>query len=121
MGVKTISQKQYATWLGIILLAVGILGLLQGDGDLLGVFSVNGTHTWVHLLSGFLALLAGLTASGSYAGTYNRVFGIVYLLVGILGFLNLGFLVGLLMLNAADNVLHVIIGVVMTWVGFKKK
>lgn len=119
--MKTISQKQYATWLGIILLAVGILGLIQGDTELLGMFSVNGTHTWVHLLSGVLALLAGLVVSGNYAGSYNRIFGIVYLLVGILGFLNLGFLVELLALNAPDNVLHVVIGVVTTWVGFKKK
>lgn len=117
MGVKTISQKQYATWLGVILLIVGLWGLF--NGAMLVLFQVNGVHNWVHILSGVLALLAGLTAAGHYAGAYNRAFGIIYLLVGILGFLNLGFLVEMLMLNTADNVLHAVIGVVTSWVGFK--
>jgi len=117
--VKTISQKQFATWLGVILLVVGLLGLFMGESDLLGLFSVNGTHTWVHLISGILGLLAGLTAAGAYAGTFNKVFGIVYLLVAILGFIGVGSIVSLLALNTEDNWLHLVIGVVTTWVGFK--
>lgn len=118
MEVVIISQKTFATWLGVILVLVGLLGLFM-ESPLLGMFEVNGTHTWIHLISGILALLAGLTGGGAYAGTYNRVFGIVYLLVGILGFLGLEFLVDLLMLNSADNALHLLIGVVTAWVGFK--
>lgn len=82
-------------------------------------FQVNSAHNWVHILSGIIGLLAGLTAAGAYAGTYNKLFGIVYLLVGILGFVGVTAIVGLLMLNTADNVLHVVIGVVAAWVGFK--
>ena len=117
--MKIISQKQFATWLGVILLVVGLLGLFMGEGDLLGLFSVNSAHTWVHVLSGVIGLLAGLTAAGAYAGTYNKIFGIVYLLVGVLGLFGVGFLVDMLALNTADNVLHLVIGIVAAWVGFK--
>lgn len=89
------------------------------NGAMLLWFQVNGVHNWVHILSGVLALLAGLTAAGSYAATYNKTFGLVYLLVGILGLLGVTFVVDLLMLNSADNWLHIVIGVVTTWVGFK--
>ena len=82
-------------------------------------FQVNSAHNWVHIISGIIGLLAGLTAAGAYAGTYNKVFGIVYLLVGILGFFSIDFLMELLMLNTADNWLHLVIGVVTAWVGFK--
>ena len=115
--MKIISQKQWATILGVILLVVGLWGLV--NGNMLLWFEVNSTHNWVHLLSGILALLAGLTAAGAYAGTYNKVFGVVYLLIGILGLLSVGFVVDLLVLNTADNWLHIVIGVVTAWVGFK--
>ncbi|MDP1695263.1 MAG: DUF4383 domain-containing protein [Candidatus Woesearchaeota archaeon] len=115
--MKTISQKQFATWLGVILLVVGLWGLF--NGSMLMWFQVNSTHSWVHIISGILGLLAGLTAAGAYAGTFNKVFGIVYLLVAILGFVGVTAIVDLLMLNTADNWLHLVIGVVTAWVGFK--
>lgn len=114
--MKTISQKQFATWLGVILLVVGLWGLFNGS---MMWFQVNSTHNWVHIISGILGLLAGLTAAGAYAGTFNKVFGVVYLLVAILGFIGVGAIVNLLMLNTADNWLHLVIGLVTTWVGFK--
>ena len=115
--MKTISQKQFAAWLGVILLVVGLWGLF--NGSMLMWFQVNSAHNWVHIISGILGLLAGLTAAGAYAGTFNKVFGIVYLLVAILGFIGVGVVVDLLMLNTADNWLHLVIGVVTAWVGFK--
>ena len=115
--MKTISQKQFATWLGVILLVVGLWGLF--NGSMLMWFQVNSTHNWVHIISGILGLLAGLTAAGAYAGTFNKVFGIVYLLVAILGFVGVTAIVDLLMLNTEDNWLHLVIGVVTAWVGFK--
>lgn len=98
-------------------MVVGLWGLLSGDMVLW--FQVNSTHTWVHLLSGIIGILAGTAAAGAYAGTFNKVFGIVYLLVAILGFIGISSIVSLLMLNTADNWLHLIIGLVTAWVGFK--
>ncbi|MBI1972464.1 DUF4383 domain-containing protein [Candidatus Woesearchaeota archaeon] len=103
--------------MGAILLVVGLLGFVTGDMVLW--FSVNGTHTWIHLLSGIIGLFAGLSAKGAYAGTYNKTFGVIYLVIAVLGFLSIGGIVDWLALNAADNWLHLVIGAVAAWVGFK--
>lgn len=85
---------------------------------LLGIFHVNAVHNIIHLLSGALALYAGMSG-GDAAKMYFRIFGIVYLLVAILGFFAgdkdiLGFISS----NMADTWLHVVIAVVALYAGF---
>ena len=107
-----------ATWakiLGVILVLVGLLGFFMGD-SVLG-FDVNPTHNFVHIISGLIILWAGFGAGGQHAKTYNLIFGIVYLLVAVVGFVNVMSLVDLLALNPADNWLHLLIGVVTTAIG----
>jgi len=110
-------QKTLATVLGAVLTVVGVAGLFVGEGTLL-FFNVNMLHNLVHIVSGLLGLLAGLTADGAYAKWYNVGFGSVYLLVALLGLLGVGAVVSLLNLNAADNWLHLLIAVVTLGVGF---
>ena len=108
---------------GIVFLAVGILGYVPGvttDGMLLGIFMVDGLHNIIHLLSGIIAILAVL-GSGQYARLYFKVFGIVYALVTVIGFVQGDTVLGLIMVNMADNVLHLVIAVVALWVGFGMK
>jgi len=114
--------KTLATVFGVVLLLIGILGFIPGvtnDSDmLLGVFHVNAVHNIIHLLSGAIALYAGMT-SAAYAKTYFKVFGVIYALVAILGFVYgdkdvLGFIAS----NAADTWLHVVIAVVALYAGF---
>ncbi|HTT00547.1 MAG TPA: DUF4383 domain-containing protein [Steroidobacteraceae bacterium] len=116
--------KQAAVLFGIVFLAVGILGFVPGITNnqmLLGIFHVNAMHNVVHLISGAVALWAGLTSAG-YARTYFRVFGIVYGLVALLGFyVGNGLLLGLISNNAADTWLHVLIAVVALVLGFAVK
>lgn len=109
-------QKTLATVLGAVLTIVGVAGLFVQD-SLLG-FGVNLLHNLVHIVSGLLGLLAGLTADGAYAKWYNVAFGVVYLLVALLGLLGVSAVVNLLMLNGADNWLHLLIAVVALGVGF---
>ena len=102
---------------------VGILGFVPGvtsNGMLLGIFMVDGLHNIIHLLSGILAGLAAM-GSGSYARLYFKVFGVVYALVTILGFTMDGSVLGLIMVNVADNVLHLVIAAVALWAGFGMK
>lgn len=106
-------QKQVAQILGVVLLVVGILGFFTGP-SLLG-FGVNALHNVVHLVSGALGLYA---ASAGWARTYNQTFGVVYLLVFLLGLIAPGFMASLLNVNAADNILHLILGLVLAYVGF---
>ncbi|GLV55706.1 membrane protein [Dictyobacter sp. S3.2.2.5] len=115
-------QKTTSLVFGIVFLLIGILGFvpaLTPGGALLGLFMVNGVHSVVHLLFGILGIAAAFTGMGRF---YNRAGGIIYLLIAILGFIPglapNGMLLGLVMINLADNFLHIVIGVVLTAVGF---
>lgn len=116
--------KSAAVLFGIVFLVVGVLGFVPGvtnDHMLLGIFHVNAAHNVVHLLSGAVALWAGLTST-AYARTYFRVFGLVYALVAVLGFVvKDGMLLGLISNNMADTWLHVAIAVAALALGFLVK
>jgi Domain of unknown function (DUF4383) len=114
--------KTAAIIFGIVFLLVGVLGFVPGittTGQmLLGIFHVNAVHNIVHLLSGAVALITGLTSMAA-ARMYFRVFGIVYALVAILGFfIGNGLLLGLISNNMADTWLHVLIALVALALGF---
>ena len=108
----------YSLIFGATLLLAGILGFIAdasfGDlgsgvnGDkLIGIFEVNGWHNVVHVASGLVGLaMAGKPAS---ARLFALGFGAVYLLVTIIGLIDGNSIFGLLAINAADNVLHILI------------
>ncbi len=116
--------KTLAIVFGVVFLLVGVLGFVPGvtnDQMLLGIFHVNAAHNVVHLLSGAVALWAGLTST-AYARMYFRIFGIVYAIVAVLGFVSGdGMLLGLISNNTADTWLHVAIAVVALILGFVVK
>ena len=114
--------KTMAVLFGIGFLLVGILGFVPAvtkDEMLLGIFHVNTAHNVVHLLSGAVALFAGLTSVGA-SRVYFKIFGLVYAAVAVMGFLNPGdtMLLGLISNNTADTWLHVGIAAVSLLVGF---
>jgi hypothetical protein len=85
---------------------------------LLGIFHVNAAHNYVHLASGVAALLCGMAGVGA-AKNYFRIFGLVYALVAVLGFMNGDApLLGMISNNMADTWLHVGIAVVSLFLGF---
>jgi hypothetical protein len=115
-------NKTVALVFGIVFLVIGVLGFvpaLTPGGALLGLFMVNGVHSVVHLLFGVLGLAAAFTGMSVL---YNRAGGIIYLALGLLGFIPAlvpnGMLLGLVMINTADNFLHLVIGLVLAGVGF---
>ena len=81
-------------------------GGLQGD-SFLG-FEVNGWHNLVHLLSG-LFLLASFRRRGA-AKTAALAFGVVYLIVTAICMIDGDDVLGFIPVNAADNVLHLVLG-----------
>ena len=108
---------------GIVFIIIGIAGYIPGftnDGVLLGIFMVDGLHNVIHLLSGILAI-AAVWGAGSYTRLYFQVFGVVYALVTIVGFIQGTSVLGLIMVNTADNVLHLVIAAVALWAGFAMK
>ena len=84
---------------------------------LLGIFEVDSLHNIIHILSGALALVA-VSMGASAMTTYSRVFGIVYALVAVLGFVSGTTVLGLIAVNLADNVLHLVLAVVFLYLGF---
>ena len=106
----------YALLFGIVLLAVGILGFIADssfgtgsdvDGSDFIVFEVNGWHNIVHILSGLLGL--ALSRWRDTARAYALGFGAVYLAVTIWGFITGDQVLWLIPVDAADNVLHLLI------------
>ncbi len=100
--------------LGLVLTVAGVAGFFV-SGSLLG-FEVNTTHNIIHLLSGLVALWA-FNTSQSYSRIYLIVFGLVYGLVTVLGFMG-GDILGLFTVNAADSYLHLAIAAACLIVGF---
>jgi hypothetical protein len=117
--------KKMATVFGVVMLLVGVLGFIPGittsDGLLLGIFHVNALHNIIHLLTGAVALYVGM--SGYKASKmYFQVFGVVYALVSVLGFVYMDKnILGLVSSNMADTILHVVIALVALYLGFGSK
>jgi hypothetical protein len=88
---------------------------------LLGLFDVNPAHNFVHLATGIVAIIAGV--SGEKASRiFFQIFGVIYGLVAVLGFYYGDQpLLGIVANNSADSVLHVVIAIVALYLGFGMK
>ena len=112
--------KKSALVFGIIFLIVGILGFIpNGLISETGVFHADTVHNIVHLITG-LVLIIVAAKSASKSATVLIWIGIIYLVVTILGFI-WDSVLGLFMVNTADNWLHLVLGVVITALGFAGK
>ncbi len=109
--------KIYAQVVGIVLLLIGVVGLFAGS--LLGARTTI-VHNLIHLVSGAIGAYTGFSGSGYRM--FAQVFGVVYTLVGLIGFASPGVLAALgVPVNAAYNVIHLVIGVWGLWAGFSKE
>ena len=109
--------RKLAVIFGVAFIAAGIAGFIPGlvtDGNLLlGIFEIDSMHNGVHLLSGIIALVSA--TQFSYARLYFQVFGVIYTIVAILGFITEG---NMMHMNMADNLLHLVIGIASLYIGF---
>ncbi len=110
--------KKLALVFGVVFALVGVIGLLGGFGIVgpSGIFSTDSIHDWVHIISGVAFLIVAF-AVPMHSSMAMKVFGVVYLLVGVLGFFGSPVL-GFLEVNSADNFLHIVLGAVILWAGF---
>lgn len=105
--------KTVAKIMGVVLLLVGVLGfthVLDSLGAHVGPGYV--AHNLVHLVSGGLALYFGFAGSLSGAKGFCTIFGLVYLLLGILGLAMGDLTLGPLVLGKADHGIHLIVGAI---------
>lgn len=117
------ANRIVALVIGVVFTLIGILGFFvtssMTPGSLLG-FDVDLVHNLVHLVTGLVALASVFMG---WSRRFNQVFGIIYILVGIAGLIYPalyfdGRLLGLMHVNAADQVLHLVVGIVAAGVGF---
>lgn len=100
--------------LGAVFLLIGVLGFVAPHmaGAHLGM-----AHNIIHLGSGALALYFGLKGSASAFRAFCWVFGLVYGLLGIVGFIAgvgtermLSVIPGQLVLGTMDHIIHIVLG-----------
>jgi uncharacterized membrane protein len=119
------ANRIVALVIGIVFTLVGLAGFLVSSsmarGNLLGL-DVDLVHNVIHLVTGLLGLIAAFTG---WSRRFNQIFGIIYIIVGLAGLVYPGLyfggrLLGLMHVNAIDHVLHWIVGLVATAVGFSR-
>jgi hypothetical protein len=114
----TSPARIYAMAVGVVLVAAGIIGFFYESAfttdesvrkAVLGLLDVNGWHNVVHIATGLLGILAARTLAT--ARTYCLLFGVVYLLVCVWGFIvgNDGSILSIVPVNTADNILHLLL------------
>ena len=112
--------------LGVVFLIIGFLGFISPN--FLGMH-LSATHNIIHLLSAALALYFGFAASPSAARTFSMVFGAVYLLLGVLGFISPAPVAALIRAHEVpgelhslipDNIVHLLLGAIFMIAGFSR-
>ena len=105
--------RQYAQIVGIVVVLLGVVGLIAGEQSLFGAVNIDIMEDIVHLVTGGLLAYVGFAQRDTDL-VRNVVggIGVVYLLVGLLGFVT-PMLFGLLPhgYSTLDNILHLALGV----------
>jgi hypothetical protein len=118
-------SKQFLTWIGWILLALGVLGFIWPNvgGAYLYFDSVE---NWAHTLLGVVALVIAYGVKDMQTLKWvATVYGTVALVIGVWGFLVAGnsepnFYGVANLENPLDNLVHLIIGVWGLWAAWWK-
>jgi hypothetical protein len=104
--------KRFAQILGVALILVGLVGLVLGDKVWLGILNVDIVEDIVHLATGGILAYVGFSGMDlSAARSVVLALGVVYLVVGILGFV-VPMMFGLIPSGYTifDNLLHLALG-----------
>jgi hypothetical protein len=122
--VTNIAITRTTTFGGAFLVLVGLLGFVAPG--FMGMH-LSPLHNVVLLLSGAVAIYFGLKASTAAARTFCIVFGALYGVLGLAGFVAGGtdyaltIIPGALVLGALDHVVHLILGAIFLSVGWGRQ
>ena len=124
-GTTRTPGQLYALVIGAVYLLVGILGFFVASeftkgsaDDQLIIFRLNHLHNLIHIVLGVGWLAASRTAAA--AKSVNLLFGVVLLLVAILGFTGIDLMHTLLNITEStdpDNFLHLVTGGLAIYLG----
>ncbi len=104
----------YAQIIGVVLLLVGLVGFVLGNVVWLGILNVDIFEDIVHLITGGLLAYVGFgRVDQALTRTVVGVLGVIYLVVGVLGFV-VPMMFGLIPhgYTVFDNLLHLALGIV---------
>ena len=115
--------KTVAKLVGVVFILVGIVGFVAPN--LLGAH-LGKLHNAVHLVSGALSLYFGISGSLASARKFCIIFGLVYGLLGVVGyFVGTGphhmLELPKLLLGTRDHIIHIAIGALYLIGGFTTK
>ncbi len=112
----TLSRKLLATIFGTVFTLIGLLGFF--NDPVLSLFDVDTIHNFVHLITGIAGLVYGMQNNDT-AKRYGQIFGAIYGLVTLMGFvMGEGKLLGLMSINNADNYLHLFLSAGLIYLGY---
>lgn len=114
------SAKAYALWGGVILLVLGVVGFFTGN-TLAGLNSET-LEDIIHVVAGLILAWAGYRGGAAQASLWSKIFGVIFLIVGIIGYFNKS-IFGLFTqgMGTTDNVVHLVYGVLGVWAGWRAK
>ena len=104
----------------MVVILIGVVGLIAGEEPLLGLVNIDIVEDLVHLLTGGLLAYVGFGQRDvGLARSVVGGLGVIYLLVGILGFIAPA-LFGLLPhgYSVVDNLIHLVAGVLSIAVAY---
>src|SRR5438045_687657 len=112
-----IPARQYAGIVGIVILALGVVGviakLINPSDYLIGILNISWVENIIHLVTGGLMVYVGFGQTDTgLAKTVVGVLGIVYLLVGIVSIFS-STVFGLISggYTWLDDVVHLLLGI----------
>lgn len=120
------ANRVFALLIGLLFLVLAVFGWIfhPTAGTLFGVFHTGTARNVLSSATAVLALLAAF-AGNKPARIFNQIFGIVYLAIGILGFIPAfsrgGVLFDFLHVNVGDNLLDIVLGAISLYLGFSVK
>jgi hypothetical protein len=115
--------RTYAGIVGVVVILIGVVGLLAGEEPLLGLVNIDIVEDIIHLLTGGLLAYVGFgQRDEGLARSVVGGLGVVYLLVGVLGFV-IPMLLGLVPhgYSIVDNIIHLALGAAGIAVAFSSQ
>ena len=112
--------KRYAQIIGVVLILVGLVGLVLGNELFLGILNIDILEDVVHLLTGGIYTYVGFgRTDAATARNVVLALGVIYLIVGILGFV-VPMMFGLIPhgYTIFDDLLHLALGVLSLVIAF---
>ena len=113
--------RKFGKIFGIVMILLGILGFLPKITErhlLLGIFEVNSTLNFVHLITGLLAYLVSRIGI-NIMRLFFQIFAVMYSILGFLGFAYTSKpIFRVIANNTADDWLHLLIAGFCIFIGF---